>query len=165
MVLPKPGKTAAQRETPGAYRPIALLNCIGKVLERVMADRLSEAAEARGLFPDGQFGNRKGRSTEAAVKFTIQAVRAAWRAGGTASLLQVDLQDAFDCVHHGALIGTLYGMSLPNWFLVWLKSFLSGREAALMVDRVATPFVPVPSGVPQGSPLSPVLFLLFLAPL
>ena len=130
-----------------------------------MADRLSGVAEAHGLFPDGQFGNRKERSTEAAVKFTVHAVRALWRAGGTASLLQLDLQGAFDRVYHGALIRTLRGMSLPNWFLVWLKSFLSGREAALLVDRVATPFIPVPSGVPRGSPLSPVLFLLFIAPL
>ena len=164
-VLPKPGKTAAQKELPGAYRPIALLSCMGKALERIVADRLSQAAEAHGLFPDGQFGNRKKRSTEAAIKFVVQATRAAWRAGGTASLLQLDLQGAFDRVHHGALIGTLRGMNLPGWLLTWLQAFLSGREAALIVDRVTMPAVPVSAGVPQGSPLSPVLFLLFAAPL
>ena len=164
-ILPKPGKTAAQKETPGAYRPIVLLSCIGKVLERIMAGRLSEAAEAHGLLPDGQFGNRKGRSTETAVKFVVQAVRAAWRAGGTASLLQLDLQGAFDRIHHGALLGILRGMGLPGWVLRWLQSFLSGREAALVIDRVTVPAVSVPAGVPQGSPLSPVLFLLFAASL
>ena len=144
MVLPKPGKIAAQKKkkTSEAYRPIALLSCIGKVLERVMADRQSEAAEAHGLFPDGQFGNRKKRSTEAAVKFTVQAVRAAWRAGGAASLLQLDLQGAFDSV------GTFRGISLLNWFLVWLKSFLLGCEAALLVDRITTLFIPVLFGIP-----------------
>ena len=79
--------------------------------------------------------------------------------------LQLDLQDTFDRVHHGALLGTLRGMGLPGWFLLWLESLLWGREAAMLIDRVVTPFVPVPSGVPQGSPLSPVLFLLFAAPL
>ena len=146
-ILPKPGKTTAQTETPGAYRPIALLSCIGKVLERIIADRLSEAAEAHGLFPDGQFGNRKKRSTEAAVKFVVQDVRAAWRAGGTASLLQLDLRGAFDRVHHRS-------MGLPGWFLSWLQTFLSGREATLIIDRVVTPTLPVPSGVTQGSPPS-----------
>ena len=94
-----------------------------------MADRLSEAAETHGLFPDEQFGNRKKRSMEVAVKFVVQAVRAAWRAAGTASLLQLDLQGAFDRVHHGALLGTLRGMGLPGWFLSWLQTFLLGREA------------------------------------
>ena len=78
-ILPKPGKTATQKETPGPYRPIALLICIGKVLERIIAYRLSEAAEAYSFFPDGQFGNRKKRSTEAAVKFVVQAVRAYYK--------------------------------------------------------------------------------------
>ena len=70
-ILPKSGKIVAQKETPGAYRPIALLSYIGKVLEHIIADQLSEAAEAHGLLPDGQFGNRKERSTEAVVKFVV----------------------------------------------------------------------------------------------
>ena len=99
------------------------------------------------------------------MKFVVQAVRAALRAGGTASLLQLDLQGAFDHVHHRALLSTLQGMGLPGWFLSWLRTFLSGREAALLIDRVITPAVSVPAGVSQGYPLSPVLFLLFIAPL
>ena len=165
VVVPKPGKTAAQKEFSSAYRPIALLSIVGKVLERTLAVRLSTAAEAHGLFPDSQFGNRKGRLTEGAIKFTVQAIRAAWKAGGSASLLQPDLQGAFDRVHHGALLGTLRGMGLPGGLVRWLRSFLAGRKAALAVDRVAMPAVPVPADIPQGSPLFPVLFLLFAASL
>ena len=164
-VLPKPGKTAAQKEIAGAYRPIALLSYLGKALKHILAARLFMAAKAHSLLPDGQFGNRKGRSTEAAIKFTVQAVRAAWRDGGSASLLQLDLQGAFDRVHHGALLGTLRGMGLPEWLLLWLKSFLTNRQAALIIDRTTMPPVPITAGVPQGSPLSPILFLLFAAPL
>ena len=76
-ILLKPGKTAAQKETLGAYWPIVLLSYIEKVLEHIIADQLSEAAEAYSLLLDKQFRNRKVRSTEVAVKFVVQVVRAA----------------------------------------------------------------------------------------
>ena len=70
-ILSKPRKTAAQKETLGAYWPIVLLSYIGKVLEHIIADRLSEATEADSLLLDRQFRNRKKRSTEAVVKFMV----------------------------------------------------------------------------------------------
>src|SRR6185312_11562556 len=78
VVLPKPGKTPAEKELAGAWRPISLLNCIGKIIEALMAVRLTKAAEDNGLLPEGQFGNRKGRSTEVAVRFLVTAVYTAW---------------------------------------------------------------------------------------
>jgi phage I-like protein len=76
---------------------------MGKILEAIIARRLTTAAEAYGLLPEGQFGNRKGRSTEVAAKFVTAAVETTWASGGKASLLQLDLKGAFDTVHHGAL--------------------------------------------------------------
>ena len=88
------------------------------MLERTLAVRLSAATEAHGLFPDGQIGNRKERSAETAIKFTVQAIRAVWKARGSASLLQLDLKGAFDQVHHGVLLGTLRGTGLPGWLVL-----------------------------------------------
>jgi len=60
---------------------------MGKVLETIIAARLAKAAEDNGLLPEGQFGNRRGRSTEVAVRFVVIAIRTAWAWGGKASLL------------------------------------------------------------------------------
>ena len=78
MVLPKPGKTPAKKELAGAWRPISLLNYMGKIIEALIAMRLTKAAKDNGLLPEGQFGNRKGRSTKIAVRFMVTAVRTAW---------------------------------------------------------------------------------------
>src|SRR3954451_20252995 len=87
VVLPKPGKTPSRKELAGAWRPISLLNCMGKVLETIIAARLAEVAEDNGLLPEGQPGNRRGRSTEVPVRFAVTAIRTAWAWGGKASLL------------------------------------------------------------------------------
>lgn len=164
-VMPKPGKTAAQKRLAGGWRPISLLSCLGKVLEWIIARRVTQAAENHNLLPEGQFGNRRGRSTEAATRFVVQAVRAAWKGGGTASLLQLDLKGAFDRVHHATLVETLRRYGYPPPLLRWLKGYLRDRTARLLVDGVLTPPTPIHAGVPQGSPLSPILFILFVASL
>jgi len=164
VVIPKPGKTRAQKELANAWRPIALLKCLGKIIETVVARRVTEAAEERGLLPEGQFGNRKQRSTEVAGRFVVSAVRTAWAWGGVASLLQLDLKGAFDTVHHGALVVSLKRLGAPPGFIAWLKSYLRDREGVLSFDGQEEP-VQMTAGVPQGSPLSPILFLLFISSL
>ena len=164
IVLPKPNKTAAQKQRANAWRPISLLNCMGKIMEAIVGQRLADVAERHGLLPPEQFGNRPARSTELAIKFVTNAVHTAWAWRSKASLLQLDLKGAFDTVHHGALIAELEKAGFPPSLLKWLLSFLSGRIADLTFDGASKTF-DVPCGVPQGSPLSPILFILFLRPL
>jgi hypothetical protein len=76
VVLRKPGKP--DYSLPGAYRPISLLNTLGKLLEAVMARRLSFFAEKYGLLPDTQFGGRPGRTTEQALLVLANAIDPAW---------------------------------------------------------------------------------------
>ena len=78
VVLAKPGKTKEQLKAAGGWRPISLLSCLGKAIEAVVAQRLTALAEASSWLPDGQFGNRHGRSTETAARFLTQAMRTAW---------------------------------------------------------------------------------------
>ena len=92
-------------------------------------------------------------------------VRAVWAQNSAASLLQLDLKGAFDRVHHEWLLVTLHRAGLPAQLLKWIKGWLHGRQSSMRVDGEETTFRDIPAGVPQGSPLSPILFVLFLAPL
>jgi hypothetical protein len=112
-VLRKPGKSAKAQRTPGAYRPITLLSCLGKVIEAIMASRIAAAAEEQHLLPDCQMGNRKDRSTELAIRIVTDAVFTAWRSKAVASLLQLDLTGAFDRVNHIRLLHVLTEAGFP----------------------------------------------------
>ncbi|EAQ85473.1 hypothetical protein CHGG_09487 [Chaetomium globosum CBS 148.51] len=118
VVLPKPGKAPPVYQTPGGYTPIALLPTLGKVIESVVATKVTLAAEANGLLPDEQMGNRAHRSTELAVRLVVAQVQEAWRQKGAASLLQLDISGAFDTVNHTRLLATLREMGYPRWLVL-----------------------------------------------
>jgi hypothetical protein len=86
-VLPKPNKTLEQKSTPGAWRPISLLNTVGKIIEAAFARRITDIAKAKHLLPDRQMGNRRNRSTNLAVRMIVEAATEARKSGGVASLL------------------------------------------------------------------------------
>ena len=90
VVLKKPGKP--DYSVPGAYRPISLLNTLGKILEAVIARRLSFWAETYKLLPDTQFGGRPGRNTEQALLVLANAVDRAWLRSKVVTLIAFDLQ-------------------------------------------------------------------------
>lgn len=92
-------------------------------------------------------------------------MRAAWEKRLTCSMLQLDLKGAFDRVHHGWLVTTLEDQGWPRWVVRWVASFLADRTATLTFDDWEAEPLKVPAGVPQGSPLSPLLFILFSTPL
>ena len=165
VVLAKPGKTGKIVHTPGAYRPIALLSAIGKIIEKIMSDRIAAAAEKHNLLPQGQMGNRPGRSTELAIRMVTDAVYTAWKHGATTSLLQLDIKGAFDTVNHIRLLDTLRNAGFPMWIVRWVRSYLETRTARLRFDGETTDPFDLQAGVPQGSPLSPILFILYIASL
>ena len=161
IVIKKPGKDSY--ETPSAWRPIALLKTIGKVIEKVVAKRIREAAEAKNLLPPQQMGARAGRSTGTALELLTSMVRTIWREqkGQVASLLSLDISGAFDTVVHERLVAIIRRLGFPDWLQNWVRSFLAKRSTTLLVNNIESEAFEVKAGVPQGSPLSPILFLLY----
>jgi retron-type reverse transcriptase len=119
------------------------------------------AAESQGLLPETQMGNRPQRSTDLVIKLVVDATHTAWRHGAVASLLQLDIKGAFDTVNHTRLLHTLQHQGFPPWAVRWIRGFLTDRTASLFFDGESTPPYCITAGVPQGSPLSPILFLLY----
>jgi hypothetical protein len=163
VVLKKPGKS--DYSNPGAYRPIALLNTLGKVLEAVVARRISCLAERHCLLPDSQYGARPGRSTETALLNLTEQVRAAWERDGKSvvSLLSMDVAKAFDRVSHPRLLHDLRVNSIPETLVRWVGSFLGNRSTAIRIGGYMSAMRRTQVGIPQGSPLSPILYLFYNA--
>ena len=138
IVLPKPGKSLSDLQQPKGYRPISLLSCLGKIIEKAISQKLLLAIEAADILPEEQMGFRPNRSTELAAKLVTELATTAQRLGGTSSLLQLDLSAAFDSVHHGLLLATLRSLGLAPGLVSWFESYLSSRTATLSFDDQRT---------------------------
>ncbi|RKL20549.1 hypothetical protein BFJ72_g15022 [Fusarium proliferatum] len=165
VILKKPGKD--NYTIPKAYRPIALLNTTGKVMEAIMAKRLSYIAETHGLLPDTHMGGRKLRSTEHALHLIIDKIYDAWNAGSgkVASLLLLDVSGAFDNISHARLLHNLRKRKIDEKTVKWVESFLQERYTKLSIDGFTSESYKLETGEPQGSNLSPILYLFYNADL
>ena len=165
IILKKPQKD--DYTTPKAWQPIALLNTTGKALESIMATKISHLTEMHQLIPNTQMGARQGKSTESALELLTEQIHTVWGQGKdkVATLFSLDVVGAFDAVSHEHLIHNLCKRWIPEWITCWVKSFLVGRRTTLAINQKATDFFPVSVGIPQGSPISPILYLYYNADL
>lgn len=165
VMLKKPKKP--DYSNPGAYRPIALLNTLGKVLESVITNRLKILAEKFNLLPDTQYGARAERSTDLALSNLTSQIRTIQKSGGkkTATLLSLDVSKAFDRVSHPRLIHNLRKRQIPILLTNWISSFLSNRRTMIRIGNYTSQEMKISVGIPQGSPISPILYLFYNADL
>ncbi|KAF7174349.1 hypothetical protein CNMCM5623_007004 [Aspergillus felis] len=161
VALRKPGKP--DYSVPKAYRPIALLNTLSKLLEALVASRMSYLAETHGLLPENHFGGRKGQGTENALHAALEAIHSGWKNGKVVSALLLDISGAFDNVSHDRLLHNLRASRIPQAYVTWLSSFLRGRSTSLLLPEYTMPTRRVETGIPQGSPLSPILYIFYNA--
>ncbi len=162
--LKKPGKddyTLAK-----AWRPISLLATLGKILESVIAERISYVVETYGLLPTNHFGARKQRSAEQALLLLQEQILTAWRGRNILSLVSFDVKGAYNGVCKERLIQRMKARGIPEKVLRWVEAFCSGRTATIQINGQPSEVRSLPqAGLPQGSPLSPALFLFFNADL
>ncbi len=163
VMLQKPNKT--DFTSPRSWRPIALLSCLGKGLERLIARRMAWAALTHGVLNPQQFGALPSRSGTDLVNALIHDIESGFERGMVSSVLTMDIQGAFDTVLPNRLARRLREQGWPNSLVHWARSFATDRSATVRLGDTTTPQKPLICGLPQGSPASPILFMLYIAPL
>jgi len=162
-VLDKPGK--ASYDSPASFRIIVLLKTISKVLERVMTVRLSAMARSKSLLHPNQCGSLPGLSASHACLTLMHEVKTLQRPRLEVSTLFLDIKAGFDNVNASTLRARLLASGVPSYMVDWVSSFLSERTCTLVFQGSPNISSPVSVGTPQGSPISPLLFLLYVTPL
>ncbi|KAM4058241.1 endonuclease-reverse transcriptase domain-containing protein [Hirsutella rhossiliensis] len=151
--------------TPRAWRPISLLSCLGKGLERLIARRLAWASIHYGVLHSQQTGALPKRSAVDLVAALLHDIEEAFARGQVATLVTMDIQGAFDTVLRNRLILRLREQGWPEHLARWAGSFTHDRSARVRYQDVTTPSSPLQCGLPQGSPVSPIFFLLYTEPI
>lgn len=157
IMIPKPGKPPHEVTS---YRPISLLPIMSKLFEKLLLKRLNPIIEERHLIPDYQFGFREKHSTIDQVHRITNIIEQALEQKKICSTVFLDVAQAFDKVWHEGLIYKLRKM-LPIQFTKIFESYLTNRMFRVRQDDAYSKLMPIKAGVPQGSVLGPVLYLLF----
>jgi len=148
------------------YRPVSNLPFVSKVLEKVVAHQLTTHLQLHGLHDSLQSAYRKGHSTETALLKIKADLDSILDKGDGVLLVMLDLSAAFDTLDHEILLRRLeHSVGLKGTALTWMRSYLSGRYQRVHINEATSDKFQLVTGVPQGSILGPLLFLIYILPL
>ena len=148
----------------GNYRPISLLNVISKIFERVVYNQVYDYFTTNNLFFDSQYGFRSKHSTEDAAIELVDQVHTAFNNNPHDEVLSIflDLSKAFDTIDHDILFAKLLHYGIGGTALDWFISYLTDRKQFLTYDDIDSVLMDIVVGVPQGSILGPLIFLIYV---
>ena len=146
---------------PNNYRPISLLSTFNRIFERLMYKRLKSFFEINGLFYESQYGFREKHSTQYALIDIVNRIQNNMDKGLFSCGVFIDLKKAFDTVDHDSLLDKLYRYGIRGIILEWFSSYLKGRSQVTQIGEHVSTKELNSCGVPQGSVLGPLLFLIY----
>ena len=146
------------------YRPISLLPSLSKILEKIMVHQITKYYEANKLFPENQYGYRRGLSTMDAVNKLKEKILNLNKKKKTYSLVYLDYSKAFDTINHSVLYDRLRNYGFDENAVELIRSYLSNRKQATQVGNKTSLEVKTDNiGCPQGSCLGPLLYIMYTA--
>lgn len=161
IMIHKPGKDETQISS---YRPISMLPTISKLFEKMVLGRLKPVLENQNIIPDHQFGFRSQHGTIEQVHRIVNAIKLTYEEKKYCSAVFLDIAQAFDKVWHKGLVHKIKEL-LPNNFHLVLQNYLTQRQYQVKQNEIITDLNYITAGVPQGSVLGPVLYLMYTADL
>ena len=144
------------------YRPISLLSSFSKIYEKLMHTRILGFLDGNGSLQESQYGFRPGRSCEHALLNAQNEILHALNKKEIALLLLIDFSKAFDVIEHPIMLKKLEHYGIRGIALEWFKSYLNNREQFVTINNTDSPSKPIEYGVPQGSILGPLLFVIYI---
>ncbi|XP_046679635.1 uncharacterized protein LOC124366990 [Homalodisca vitripennis] len=156
------------RSEPGSCRPISLIPTFSKIIEKIVLTRLLNHLEQHNLLTNKQHGFLRGRSTTTALVKLTEHIIYQLEEGCSVTSLFLDFSKAFDCLNHDQLLQKLRALGVGGKEADWFKCYLKGRKQSVEINytqnytnyKIQSATTEVRRGVPQGSVLGPVLFLL-----
>lgn len=156
--LPKGG----DKLEPGNYRPVSLTSIPCKILEGILRDKIMNHLIQNRLINEAQHGFVKSKSCVTNLLETMDFISMAISNGENVDVLYTDFAKAFDSVPHRRLLLKLESYGIKGKLLEWIKSYLSQRKHRVVMGEFLSDWIEVLSGIPQGSVLGPLLFIIYI---
>ena len=143
------------------YRPISLLPLVSKIFEKVIHNQTQSYLDKNNILYRFQSGFRQGYSTDTALSYLTNKIQSGFDDGLLTGMILIDLQKAFDTIDHDILLKKLNCLGFSTSSIAWFKSYLENRYFVVKVDDSFSEKAPLVCGVPQGSILGPLIFLIY----